>query len=126
MDQRLAAYLATVGVSEDAMAGWTIAEAFRDGASVGFIIRAGAEIHIVPMVAGKSLSRRNIIDAVQPVLDSYGYVVTRVPVEQQDHRLRERLGFKQTHQDQRYTYWALTKLPYERRTTCETQSTQGE
>lgn len=116
MDQRLVDYLATVGVSEDALAGWDVTEAFRAGQPVGFVISRGTEIHfhIFDLSKRAALSRRNIIAFVKPILDEYSFCTTRVPIAVTDHAFRERLGFKQTWRDSEYTYWSLTELPYER------------
>jgi hypothetical protein len=79
---------------------------------VGFVLTKGPEIHILPLVAGRSMSRRNIHEFMAPILKRFGYCVTRVPISETDHRLRLKLGFTMTWTDDRFTYWAATELPY--------------
>lgn len=114
MDKRLVEYLATLGVDEKAMKGWTIYTATRDGEDVGFVISQGPEIHILPMVEKKALSRRNIIEFMMPLLARFGYVTTRVPIAETEHRLRTALGFERTWDDENFSYWALTRLRFMR------------
>lgn len=114
MDKRLVQYLASLGTDPTALLGWTVYTAQRDGEDVGFVITRGPEIHILPMVERRAISRRNILEHINPLLEKFGYVTTRVPNAETDHRLRTALGFEQTWSDHECTYWALTRLPYAR------------
>lgn len=114
MDKRLADYLALLGADPAALDGWTIRAAQRDGEPVGFTISNGPEVHILPLVEGKSLSRRNIIEFIEPILDQFGYVTTRVPIAETEHRLRTALGFVSSWSDDTYSYWCMTRLRYAR------------
>jgi hypothetical protein len=116
LDPRLADYLSGLGVATNALDGWTVHTAQRAGVDVGFVAIKGPEIHILPIVARKALSRKNITAYLKPLLDEHGYVTTRVPVADTNHRLRINLGFELTWSDERFTYWALTALPFERNT----------
>jgi hypothetical protein len=114
MDQRLIAYLDALGVDPDALDGWAVHTAQRDGQDVGFVVQKGPELHMLSLSERKAMSRRNIVEFINPVLDEFGYVTTRVPTSETNHRLRVCLGFEQTWQDHQFTYWALTKIPFER------------
>jgi hypothetical protein len=114
MDERLAAYLATVGATPDALDGWTVRNLERAGEVVAFTITRGPEIHLVSLVGPRALSRRNILEHLAPLIEEHGYATTRVPLTETDHRLREALGFVRTWADEQHTYWALTALPYQK------------
>lgn len=113
MNVLVESYLTSLGVTD--LPGWTITEAQRNGRAAGFVLTNGSEIHIAPMDRGESLSRRNIHQFIAPLLQEFGYVTTRVPLLETDHSLFLRVGFKQTWADLNFTYWALTELPYPRR-----------
>lgn len=121
MDQRLIDYLATLGVAPDALDGWTIQTAQRAGVDTVFVLTRGPELHILPIAGKHSLSRRNILEHIGAIFKEHGYVTTRVPIAETDHRLRTALGFEQTWEDQAYTYWALTALPYQKGSPCQSQ-----
>lgn len=114
MDDRLLQYLHTIGASPDALDGWTIKTAQRDGVDCGVVLTKGPEVHMLAFGAG-AMSRKNILEHLSPILDRYGYVTTRVPIAERDHRLREILGFEMTWEDDKFTYWALTSLPFRKR-----------
>lgn len=114
MDKRLVLYLASLGTDPTALVGWTVRTVQRAGEDVGFTISRGPEIHFLPLVERRAMSRRNIIEHINPLLEQFGYATTRVPKTETDHRLRTALGFEQTWEDHECTYWALTRLKYER------------
>lgn len=117
MDARLAEYLGSIGASAGSLAGWHIQTAQRAGVDVAFVITRFTEIHFVSIAPGRAMSRRNIIEALAPLIAKYGYATTRVPIGETNHRLRELLGFQHTWDDSTYSYWAITKLPYQKGTT---------
>lgn len=63
----------------------------------------------------KAMTRKNITEFIAPLLDEYGYATTRVPIAEEDHRLRTVLGFTCTWTDNAYSYWCLTELPFARK-----------
>jgi hypothetical protein len=117
MDKRLAAYLRTLGADPSCLDGWTIQTAQRAGVDVGFVITRGPELHMLSISERRAMSRRNIIDAIAPVLDKFGYVTTRVPVTETNHKLRLALGFVRSWSDANYSFWVATELPYQKGTT---------
>src|SRR5690242_2114695 len=104
MDARLIDYLATIGASPESLNGWEIRTAQRAGFDCAFVITRHAEIHFVSIVGRRAMSRRNILEFVQPLLDRYGYVMTRVPLTETDHKLRHALGFMPTWRDDDFQY----------------------
>lgn len=112
MHKRLVQYLNSLGAGPSALIGWTVHTAQRDGAVVGFVITRGPEIHCLPLIDGKSLTRRNILEHILPLIEQFGYATTRVPKTETNHRLRTALGFEQTWSDHECTYFALTRLKY--------------
>jgi hypothetical protein len=116
MDARLVDYLAGLGVMPDALDGWTIRVAQRAGVDVAFVITRGPEIHMLSIAERRAMSRRNIIEFIKPLLERFGYCTTRVPLAETDHRLRDTLGFTRTWQDDHFSYWVLTNLPYQKGT----------
>lgn len=115
MDSRLIRYLSTLGVGEDALDGWAVTVAQRDGVDCGFVIVKGTEVHILPFADG-AMTRKNIREAMAPILDAYGFITTRVPLAETDHRLRRVLGFEHLWSDHAFSYWAATALPFSRKT----------
>lgn len=114
MDARLVAYLEGLGATPDALDGWTVHTAQRDGVAVGAWVTKGCEIHIVSFVGQRAMSRRNVREALEPLISTYGYATTRVAASETNHRLREALGFTHTWGDGQYNYFVLTSLPYEK------------
>jgi hypothetical protein len=70
---------------------------------------------MLSIVGKRAMSRRNIALYVSPLLEEFGMVTTRVPVAETDHKLRLALGFVQTWCDGIYTYWAMTRCPFEKK-----------
>lgn len=114
MDKRLADYLVNLGADARSLIGWTVHVAQSNGEDCGFVITRGPEIHILPLMPGCSITRRNIMEHLGCLIDRFGYATTRVPIAETDHRLRTALGFEQTWSDKNCTYWAITKLKYAR------------
>lgn len=114
MDARLAAYLMSIGASPDSLDGWTIRTAQRAGTDCAFVITNGPEIHFVSIDERRAMSRKNILEFVAPLIETYGFATTRVPASETNHKLREALGFLPTWQDADFLYWALTELPYQK------------
>lgn len=98
--------------------GWNVVTARRGDEDVAHVYTRGPEIHIETLVAGRALTRRNIIEHLAPLVEEFGYATTRVPIAETDHKLREKLGFLQTWQDDKFTYWAMTELPYQKEKSC--------
>lgn len=125
MDPRLVDYLASLGASPDALDGWQVHAAQRAGVDVGFVIIRGPEFHILSTAPGRAMTRKNILAFVKPVFEEHGYITTRVPLAETDHRLRQALGFTRSWDDEQYSYWAMTALPYERHKPEGTPSCQS-
>lgn len=114
MDARLERYLSSIGIDSTFLDDWTIDVARRNDEDVAIVATLGCEIHILPIVEKRALSRKNIRAYLHPILEKFGYATTRVPLNIEDNRLRTRLGFMPTWQDEQFQYWALTSMPYEK------------
>ena len=101
------------------MDGWKITSAYRHGEEVAKVYTKGPEIHIETFVTGRALTRRNVIEHLAPLIEEYGFATTRVPISETDHKLRTALGFTQTWNDDQFSYWVLTELPFSRDKICQ-------
>ncbi len=115
--QSLAQYLNSVGICTNSLDGWIVSIAQRAGVDSLIVATRGPEIHIMPFEHGKAISRRNIAEFLNPLIDEYGYASTRVPIAEEDHRLRVKLGFVMTWEDEQFTYWTVTEHPFKRKIT---------
>lgn len=115
MDARLIAYLSSIGATPDALDGWTVKAAQRNGVDVAFVATLGPEIHFVSLVGERAMSRRNIEAHTAPLFDRYGYMTTRTLLTETDHKLREHLGFVHTWSDEHYAYWLADEPPFQRK-----------
>ena len=104
-------YLAEMGLSVE---GWDRAVAQRDGVDVAVVVTKGTEIHFISLDEKRAMTRKNTLAFLKPIFDKFGFVTTRVPIDVADHRLRHILGFTQTWQDDRFTYWSMTELPFQK------------
>jgi hypothetical protein len=109
---QLSRLLQELGLPHDALDGWKCTVAQRNGVDVAMVLTRGTEIHLASLTERKAISRKNVREFLAPILAEHGVVTTRVPLDVTDHKLRTALGFTQTWADERYTYWALTELPF--------------
>lgn len=103
----------------DPFEGWKVVTATRCGEDVAKVYTRGPEIHIETLVQGRALTRKNIIEHLKPLIEEFGYATTRVPISETDHKLRTHLGFAHTWDDDKFSYWALTAIPYTKETKCQ-------
>lgn len=80
----------------------------------------GPEVHVFIPAAwrGRAFSRRVVRTMLQPLIEHYGYVTTRLALDEQPGRidLVTRLGFKPSWSDGVRQYYLLTELPFPKRT----------
>ena len=110
-DPRAVAYLEEHGLGEFARE-WDIQYAQRAGRDVAIVVTAGPEIHFFSLVPGMAMTRKNTLAFLKPLYDKFGYVTTRVPLEEKCHKLREVLGFSHMWNDDNFSYWCMTDLPF--------------
>jgi hypothetical protein len=115
VDKRASDYLRGLGMNPAMLKGWKVRVAQRAGEDVAIVITSGPEIHFVSL-GGPAMTRKNTLEFLAPLIKRFGYATTRVPREVTDHKLRNMLGFVPTWNDNLFTYWALTELPFQRRT----------
>lgn len=114
MHHLVSKYLTDLELPPDALDGWVCSIATRAGKDVALTIVRGCEIHFCSLTERPAVSRKNVREAMQPVLAEFGYVTTRVPIAITDHRLREKLGFSFTWADHDFNYFSATALPFEK------------
>lgn len=93
--------------------GWDESKAYARGRCVALTLVKGCEIHIIPIENKKMMTRKNIKAHLKPLLERYGMVTTRYPINEGIPRLMHKLGFERTWDDGVMSYWMLTQLPYE-------------
>ena len=110
-------YLVEIGIPENSLDGWSIEVAKRGGEDVAIVITKNNEIHIAALPGHEktAMTRKNIAQYLSPLIEKYGWSSTRVPIDVTDHKLREHLGFKYSHSDEKFTYWNCMTLPYQRK-----------
>ena len=112
---RLSSYLEKIGIDDSVLDGWDVQKAYRDGEFVGYVIIKGCEIHMLSTNDSKAMSRKNITEFISPLIDTYGYCTTRVPLSEENHKLRKMLGFVRAWEDEQFSYWTLTEMPFQRK-----------
>jgi hypothetical protein len=91
---------------------WKRQVATRDGKDVAVVLTKGTEIHFVSLDEKRAMTRKNTLEFLKPIHDEFGYVTTRVPIAETNHRLREILGFQYQWSDENFSYWILHDLPW--------------
>lgn len=82
---------------------------------LGGLLKKGCEVHCVvnPVFQCRAFRRNEVRAFVAPLLAETGYLATRILHDKPcDFVLR--VGFKKTWSDQRFDYFMLTQLPFER------------
>lgn len=110
-DPRAIAYLEANGLGDFARE-WDVCFAQRNGEDVAIVVTRGCEIHFFSLTPGRAMSRKNTLEFLKPLYDAWGYVTTRVPLEETCHKLREKLGFSYMWSDDLFSYWCMTELPF--------------
>lgn len=94
--------------------GWHVVKHFNDNGNCdGIAIQKGTEWHC-QLAPGFELRRVEIREFLRPMFDKYGYLTTRVPVQDAaNQRFNQVFGFKKTWSDGVFNYYILTALPFE-------------
>lgn len=113
---KLKRYLEAVGLPGSEVSlrrdGWDVQIAQRDGKDVAIVVSRGTEIHFVSLHEKHAMTRKNTLAFLEPIYREWGFVTTRVPQLETNHRLREILGFQLQWRDENFSYWSMTKLPF--------------
>ena len=100
-------------------AGWEVKEHRTGGALDGIAIMKGTEFHC-QLADGFKLNRDEMREFLRPLFERNGYLTTRVQHEDMaNQRFNRAFGFKKTWSDERFHYYVLYKLPFERSATCQ-------
>jgi GNAT superfamily N-acetyltransferase len=104
--------------AEAALAQWGLLPYYIDAAHeklAAVILVKGSEIHLVvlPEYRRKLLLRERIRRVLGKLLYRTGFLTTRLPKGNgRDRLFIDRLGFKPTWSDDRFSYFMLTELPF--------------
>lgn len=102
----------------NALHDWEAVPGYIDGVQVAAIIKKGTEVHfaISHEHRGKTINRRRAREFLAPLLEEMGYLTTKLLHKYKgQQRFIERIGFKKTWSDDRFNYFMLTELPFERK-----------
>jgi hypothetical protein len=98
--------------------GWTTHPMFDgEGHEVAFVAQKGPEIHfqVRDGYRHRAMQRNRIRAFAQERMGDWGYLTTRVPIGMDaEYVFVTRCGFLPTWHDDKFTYFMLTELPFER------------
>lgn len=102
----------------NALHDWEAIPGYVDGVQVASILKHGTEVHfaIDKKFRGKTINRRRTREFIKPLFDEQGFLTTKLLHDRKgQQRFIERIGFKKTWSDDRFNYFMLTELPFERK-----------
>lgn len=97
--------------------GWTAHWYAPGGVRKALLVSCGTEVHfeIDPAHRRRLLSKKTLREILQPVMEKFGYLTTKIPVEcEEDLKFVERVGFQKTWTDGEFEYLMLTRYPFEK------------
>lgn len=97
---------------------WDVTPGYIDGVLVAAIINAGTEVHfaISKSYRKKTISRGRMREFLRPLFEDKGFLTTRLKLgDAGPRRFIERIGFTKTWSDDKYDYFILAELPFERK-----------
>lgn len=95
--------------------GWEVFEHTTDGVMDGFAILKGTEFHC-QLADGFRLNRSEMREFLRPLFEREGHLTTRVAHDDlANQRFNKVFGFERTWSDDRFHYFLLDKLPFERK-----------
>lgn len=102
----------------NALHDWEAVPGYVDGVQVAAIIKNGTEVHfaIDSEYRGKIINRQRIREFLGPLLEDLGFLTTKLLHKYKgQQRFIERIGFKKTWSDDRFNYFMLSEMPFERK-----------
>lgn len=110
---------ATLEQVADFVQAWEVLPYEQDGEVAGVAVMRGTEFHCQAF-EGLRMNRAVMREFVRPLLARHGFLTTRVAVDDEaNHRFNRLFGFEKTWSDGVFDYFVLTRLPFERRGTCQ-------
>ena len=94
---------------------WLVEEVKRKGALAGIVLIRGNEIHCwrKPEYTGIWLTKHTIRNIIQPLINEYGSVSTKVTKSNNTgHTFVTRLGFEKVLEDENCTYYRIERLKH--------------
>lgn len=100
--------------------GWEVFEHFSSaGLMDGAAVLKGTEFHC-QLSDGFRMSRKDMREFLRPLFERHGFLTTRVVHEDvANQRFNRAFGFEKTWSDERFHYYILTALPFERSGKCQ-------
>ena len=95
---------------ERGLAAWDIETVEDDAGRLAFAaMTQGPEFHFASFNTGKAISLAMIRERLAPIMDRFGYVTTRTPIEgaNRQHRFNKILGFKEIGQDEFFVTYRM-------------------
>lgn len=111
-DRVIEQYLEDLGFPRDTLKDWNCQIVQRNGADAYMVLTKGCEVHMASMSHRRAITRKNARETLAPILEEHGWATTRFPLGAVDQKLCDRLGFSHTWDDDRYSYFAMTELPF--------------
>jgi hypothetical protein len=100
--------------------GWDVVPREIDGEIIGATLTSGAEFHFVTFGPRKAFTRALVIDCVQPIIDRYGFVRTRTPLDDaRQRRFNLLVGFKVESTDEYFTHFRMERLNLRGAKSCQ-------
>lgn len=97
--------------------GWQVHTITRDGRQAGFALVKDNEVHAwrEPTFTGRWGTRQDIERVIQPLLDQYGHVTTKVTAKNPvGNRFVTRLGFVKTHEQDGINHYRADRINHAR------------
>lgn len=83
----------------------------KEGDLIGAVIQNKASFHFVVFGIKWSLNKELLARWPGKIIEQYGYAETYTPLEDtRQHRFNKRIGFFETHRDDKYVYFRIEKL----------------
>jgi hypothetical protein len=96
--------------------GWEPVPLMLAGKHAGTLLVKGMEVHFAIIERPAGSVRKAVREMLEPVLDRFGMLTTRVPrTMSKAKKFVRRLGFKPTWNDGEFEYYLLSTLPWERK-----------
>ena len=106
-------------VLEGILSEWEINPFYEGEELTGIALMKGTEFHC-HMTESFRLNRASMREFLRPLFDRHGFLTTRVEHnDTANQRLNKMFGFERTWSDDRFHYFMLTELPFERKSTCQ-------
>jgi len=97
---------------EKSLSGYKVVPEYtKEGDLIGAVIQNGASFHFIVFGIKWKLDRALLAKWPGQVIEQYGYAETYTPLEDtRQQRFNKRIGFFETHRDNKYVYFKIEKM----------------